>query len=83
MKKDVLKLELVIWIFFLFKLDLTITIVWFLSFAFMVLVKQLRQTSDPNSGLISSLGFTFIYNFDYKEHLPHCSSTFYLTCFST
>lgn len=34
----------------------------------MVLVKQLRQTSDPNSGLVSSLGFTFIYNFDYKRH---------------
>lgn len=40
---------------------------YFLSFAFMVLVKQLRQTSDPSS-LISSLGFTFIYNFDYKRH---------------
>lgn len=38
---------------------------YFLSLAFMVLVKQLRQTSDP-SGLISSLGFTFISNFDYE-----------------
>lgn len=34
----------------------------------MVQVKQLSKTSDPNSGLISSLGFTFIYNFDYKWH---------------
>lgn len=41
---------------------------WFLSFAFMVLVKQLRQPSDPKSGLISSLDFTLIYNFDYKRH---------------
>lgn len=37
--------------------------------SFMALIKQLRQTSASNSGLISSLGFTFIYNFDYKRHL--------------
>lgn len=43
-------------------------LVHFLSFALMVWVKQLSKTSDLNSGLISSLYFTFIYNFDNKWH---------------
>lgn len=46
-----------------------ITIVEGFFWSFMVLIKQLRQTSAPNSGLISSLGFTLIYNFGCKRHL--------------
>lgn len=49
-----------------FKLDSGHYLNVFLSSTFMMLVKQLRKTSDPNSSLISSLGFTFTYNFDYK-----------------
>lgn len=34
----------------------------------MVRVKKLSKTSDLNSDLVSSLNFTFIYNFDCEWH---------------